>query len=105
MECYDQVVDLKNRIKELDCDVASSTRLCQELRIAAKALEKENLQLKVSQRFRDGGNNPKNMILRENITNDTIRDLPTVQPVRIRTSWSTATRTRRVTAKRRDLAL
>ena len=50
MKCYDQVVDLKNRMKELDCDVASSTRLCQELRIAAKALEKENLQLKVGSR-------------------------------------------------------
>lgn len=46
-ECYDRVVDLKHKIKELDADVASSTRLYQELQMAAKALEKENQQLKV----------------------------------------------------------
>lgn len=47
MECYDQVVELKHKIKELDSDVTTSTRLCQDLRAAAKALEKENQHLKV----------------------------------------------------------
>ncbi|XP_003746899.1 thyroid receptor-interacting protein 11 [Galendromus occidentalis] len=45
-ECCDAVVELKHRIKELDSDVATSTRLFQELQIAARVLEKENLQLK-----------------------------------------------------------